>query len=130
MPIHVSWGNDQKTYTVFTFEGKWTWEEYHQAIAEAFQLVKDCSYTVNILIDMSSCHLFPQNLLSHVGSSMKQAPKHFDLAVIVTSSRFVELLASTIDRLYGQRDTHLRVAKNLEDGHRLLQQVSPPPAQA
>ena len=32
MSITVTWGNAEKTYTVFRFEGKWTWDEYHQSI--------------------------------------------------------------------------------------------------
>ena len=51
MPIQVSWGNEQKTYTIFKFEGKWTWDEYHRAVAEGYALVKDVPYNVNILIE-------------------------------------------------------------------------------
>lgn len=128
MPIRASWGNEKKTYVVFTFEGKWTWEEYHRAIAEAFELVKDCTYTVNILIDLLDSHLFPQNLLSHFGSSMKQPPRAFDVAVIVTSSRFVEVLARTIEKLYGKQRTRFQVAKTLEEAERILVQFDASPA--
>lgn len=120
MPISVSWGNAAKTYTVFRFEGKWTWDEYHQAIRDGVDLVKDCPYTVNILIDMTECHLFPQNLLSHFNQSMSEPPKPFDLAVIVTSSRFVELLAGMIARASNQRKTQFRVAKTLNQAHQII----------
>lgn len=120
MPIQVSWGNEQKTYTVFKFIGKWTWDEYHVSIAEAFELVKDIPYTVNILLDITECHLFPQNLLSHVGSSMKQPPKAFDLAVVATSSRFVEVLARTIEKLYGKQKTRFQIARTIEDAHKIF----------
>jgi tRNA A37 threonylcarbamoyladenosine dehydratase len=120
MPIHVSWGNPQKTYTLFRFEGKWTWEEYHEAVAQGFELVKDCDYTVNILIDMMDCRLFPQNLLSHFGTSMRQPPKAFDIAVIATASRFIEVLASTIEKMYGKQQTRFRVARSVEKAHQIL----------
>ncbi|MEP7293850.1 MAG: hypothetical protein ABI835_18830 [Chloroflexota bacterium] len=131
MPIHVSWGNEQKTYTIFRFVGKWTWDEYHHAVAEGFELVKDIPNTVNILIDMMECRLFPQNLLSHFRSSMSQPPRPFDLAVIVTSSGFIEVLANTIDRLYGKEKTRFKVARSVEKGRQMLAEhdaVSPPPA--
>jgi hypothetical protein len=120
MPIHVSWGSAQKTYTIFRFEGKWTWDEYHAAVAAGYELVKDCPYTVNILIDMSDCRLFPQNLISHFGSSMSQPPKAFDLAVIVTASRFIEVLATTIERLYGKQQTRFRVVRTIDRAHELF----------
>lgn len=120
MPIQVSWGNEQKTYTVFRFEGKWSWDEYHRSIADAYELVKDIPYTVNILLDITECHLFPQNLLSHVGSSMKQPPKSFDLAVVATSSRFVEVVARTVEKLYGRQKTRFQVTRTLEEAHNVF----------
>lgn len=132
MSILVEWGNEQKTYTVFKFVGKWTWEEYHQSISEAYELVKDCPYTVNILLDITECHLFPQNLLSHFGGSMRQPPKSFDLAVVATSSRFVEVLARTIEKLYGRQKTRFQVVRTLEEArqifveHDRLHPITPP----
>ncbi|MFN8447072.1 MAG: hypothetical protein U0521_00365 [Anaerolineae bacterium] len=120
MSILVEWGNEAKTYTVFKFVGKWTWEEYHQSISEAYELVKDCPYTVNILLDITDCHLFPQNLLSHFGGSMRQPPKSFDLAVVATSSRFVEVLARTIEKLYGRQRTRFQVVRTLEEAQQLF----------
>lgn len=120
MPIDVSWGNEKKTYTVFRFEGRWTWDEYHAAVAEGYKLVKDIPYTVNILIDMSDCHLFPQNLLSHFGSSMRRPPKAFDLAVVVTSSKFIEVLANAIEGLYGKHRIRFRIAKTVDAAHQVL----------
>ena len=131
MPIHVSWGNERKTYTIFKFEGKWTWDEYHRAVAAGYEMVKDIPYTVNILIDMMDCRLFPQNLLSHFGSSMRQPPKAFDLAVIATSSRFIDVLASTIEKLYGKDKTKFKVARSVERAHELMAEhdaVASPPA--
>ena len=128
MPITVTWGDDNKTYTVFTFEGKWTWEEYYRSVEQGFGMVKDCNYTVNILIDMLNCNLFPQNLLSHLGTSMQQAPRPFDLAVVVTSSRFIEMIAGTIDKLYGKK-SRFKVAKTLDEANTMLKQavLSPRP---
>ncbi len=120
MSISVSWGNAEKTYTVFRFEGNWTWEEYHQSIREGVALVKDCPYTVNILLDMAQCRLFPKNLLSHFNHSMSEPPKPFDLAVVVTSSKFIELLAGMIERAPGPRRARFRVAKTLEQAHQIL----------
>ncbi len=122
MPIDVSWGNEKKTYTVFHFEGKWTWDEYHRSISDAYALVKDIPYNVNILIDVVDSSLLPQNLLSHIGSTMRQPQKPFDLAVIVTSSRFIEVLARTIERLYGRQKTRFQVTNNLDEAHKILQQ--------
>ena len=69
---------------------------------------------------MTECRLFPQNLLSHFNRSMSEPPKPFDLAVIVTSSKFVEILAGMIERASSQRKTQFRVAKTVEHAHQIL----------
>lgn len=122
MSILVHWGNEQKTYTVVRYENTWTWEEYHQSINKAYELVKDYPYTVNILLDMMECHLLPQNLLSNIGGSMQMPPKAFDLVVVATSSKFVEMLGHAIERLYGSEKTRFQITKSLEDARQILEE--------
>ena len=120
MAISVSWGNPEKTYTCFKFEGQWTWEEYHQSVREAYAMVKDLPYTVNVLIDMTDCKLFPQNMLSHFGSSMQRVPRTFDLCVVVSSSMFVETLTGMINALFGKKKVRFVSVRTLEAGQRIF----------
>jgi hypothetical protein len=120
VPIEVKWGNPEKTYTVFEFTGKWTWEDYYAAVKDGFEMVKDVPHTVNILIDIRNSNLFPQNMLSHFGKSMRQPPKSFDLAVVVSESGFVKAISNMIDTLYGRRDTKFKVARTLEEAQALF----------
>ncbi|MCC6805191.1 MAG: hypothetical protein IT319_20090 [Anaerolineae bacterium] len=120
MPIQVSWGNEQKSYTLFRFENKWTWDEYHRAIYEGTELTRGCGYTANVLVDMTDCHLFPQNLLSNIRSSVMQHAHETDLVVVVTTSRFVEMLLHTLGKVTGKQWLHLRLARSREEGERIL----------
>jgi hypothetical protein len=119
MPINVTWGNAEQTYTIFKFTGKWTWEEYHQAVSAGYEMVKDKPYTVNILIDIMDSNLFPSNMLSKFGSSMQRPPKDFDLAIVATRSGFAQSIARILDTLYGKH-TRFKVVKTLEEAHALL----------
>ncbi len=120
MPLNVSWGNEEHTYTIFEFVGKWTWEEYHNAVKEGYELTKDIPHMVNILLDISKSNLFPSNMLSHFGSSMQHPPREFDLAVVVSQSGFVNAIAGIIDSLYGKKGAKFKVVKTLEEGRALL----------
>jgi len=122
MPIHVSWGNEQKTYTFFRFENKWNWDEYYQSIDAASQLVCDCPHSVNVLVDVTECRLFPQNLLSNVKSSMTHHAHETDLVVIVTTSGFVEMLVRTLEKISGRQRLHLQVARTLQEGKHILEE--------
>lgn len=132
MPIHVSWGNEQKTYTFFQFENKWTWDEYHYAVDQANRLVAGSSETVNALVDVSACHIFPQNLLSNVRSAVIQNVQANDLVIVVTTSRFVETLLRTLEKLTGSQGLRLVAVRTLAEGVHILEEydrlhrVSPP----
>jgi hypothetical protein len=110
MPIEVTWGNPEKTYTVFKFIGTWTWDEYYGAIKKGAELIEPIPYKVNILLDMEECRLFPGNLLSHSASTMRQPPRSFDLAVVVSETSFVRILVTILDRLFSPKGTHFRIA--------------------
>jgi hypothetical protein len=63
---------------------------------------------------------------------MSHPPRPFDLAVVVTSSRFIEVLASAIEALYGKHRTRFRIARTLDEGQGILAEHdaanAPPPA--
>ncbi len=120
MPIEVTWGNAAKTYTVFKFLGRWTWDDYHAAVKAGGELIKDIPDNVDILIDMRNSNLFPNNMLSHFGASMQRPPRDFELAVIVTTSGFVKSFAGIIDKVYGKQGTRFKVVKTIEEAHTLL----------
>jgi hypothetical protein len=126
VPLDVTWGNPEKTYTIFKFTGRWTWDEYHAAIQKGVSLIEDIPYTVNILLDLSECNLFPSNMLSHFGTSMQRPPRDFDLAVIVTTSGFVQTFATIIDKVYGKKGTRFKVVKTLPEAHAMLAAASNP----
>ena len=124
LPLDVTWGNPEKTYTVFKFSGRWTWDEYHAAVKKGSTMIQDIPYNVDILIDMSDCKLFPNNMLSHFGASMQRPPREFDLAVIVTTSGFVQTFATIIDKVYGKKGTRFKVVKTLDEAHAILASVN------
>lgn len=128
MPIEVTWGNLEKTYTIFTFNGTWSWDEYYNAIKTGSELIADVPYIVNIVIDMTGSELLPNNLLSHSNSSMRQPPRHFDLAVIVTNSAFIKMFGQILDRLFKNK-TRFRVVNTLEDAHQMLREYDAMAAQ-
>ena len=124
MALDVTWGNAEKTYTVFKFSGRWTWDEYHAAIEKGTLMTEGIPYNVNILLDLSDCNLVPNNMLSHFGTSMQRQPREFDLAVIVTTSGFVQTFATIVDKVYGKKGTRFKVVKTLAEAHALLAAVN------
>ncbi|MBE2268165.1 MAG: hypothetical protein IAE80_08010 [Anaerolinea sp.] len=120
MAVQVTWGNAEHTYTLFKFSGRWTWEEYYQAIKDGYELTKDEPGVVNILVDMTEARLLPGDVLTHAEASMRQPLRSFDLAVIVSISPFVSAIVNIIERLYGRSGTHIKCVKTEAEAHQLL----------
>jgi hypothetical protein len=115
MPVQISWFNDEKTVVVYKFLGKWTWTDYHNAIREAYELVKDLSYTVNMVLDFEQSTVLPSNALSNFGASAKTPPRDFDFCVIVTSSRFIEAIVSMFRKVNRRMGQKLVLVRTLEE---------------
>jgi hypothetical protein len=120
MPITVQWDSDEKSVVRYTFESKWTWDEYHAAIAQAFDMVKDLPYVVNMILDFSQSTVLPSNALSHFSSSMKTPPREFDVAVVISKSGFIETLVAVFRRLSSKTGEKLVVRKSLEEARAYL----------
>lgn len=118
MAVQINWGNEQKTFTVFEFIGSWTWEEYYAARDAGVKMVNTVDHTVNIIVDISQSSVFPQNMLTHFRSSVNQAPRPFDLCVIVSQSRFIEALVNVLSRL--KLMTKFRLVKTREEAIKIL----------
>ena len=113
MPVHVTWGNDAKTFVIFAFEGNWTWEDYYQGRKRGIELGNEVPHVVNLIVDYSKSSMFPRNMLSHFGSSIDHNPKDFDICVIVTQSAFVNALVNALSKY--KKKFKFRVMRTRED---------------
>lgn len=120
MPITVRWDNDSQTVVYYEFNGKWTWEEYHNAIHSAYELVEKLPYVVNMILDFRHANVMPSNALSIFGRSMKTPPRDFDLAVLVTKSGFIEAIYNVFRRVNGKMAEKLVMVKTVEEARALL----------
>ena len=120
MPIHVTWGNEQKTYTFLQFENGWTWDEYYRSIDEANALADECGCKINVLVDISACRVFPQNLLSNIRSAVIQHAGETDVVIVVSTSRLIETLLRTLEKITNKQRLHVRVVRTLEEGRQIL----------
>jgi hypothetical protein len=118
--ITVEWDNPQKTVVRYIFSRGWTWADYHNSIQRAVELVADIPYTVNMIIDLSNSSLLPSNILNTVGNSMRHSPKPYDLAVIVTTNRFVESIIDILQRVYPAQGAKHPCVKTLEEARAML----------
>lgn len=78
MAIQVGWGNSNRTIILYTFDGAWTWHEFHAAIDIARRLMSTVNYPVKTIIDMTDGDDLPSrvslrlNTMNHIKLLVQQ----------------------------------------------------------
>lgn len=102
MAITVKWDDETKTTIYQTFNGRWTWPEFHQAWDEVTAMAADLDYPIDFIIDMTSSSLIPDQVFSQirrVGSDSLDA--RMGINVIVGANTFVQTFWNLFCRIYG-----------------------------
>lgn len=108
MPVELVWDNDERTILRLHFQGQTTWDEYHEAFAEAIEVIRPCTHRVDLIFqevsNMPSGNALPHMKLAFkrlmslpnfgVGIGVDTAEKH-------PSSRMMNTFLDIAMRIYG-----------------------------
>jgi hypothetical protein len=88
MPLIVSWDNDDKTAIRVDSPSIWTWEDFDNAVDEAFVMIRSVEHAVSMIITTSSGKAAPKGLpVPHIMRMIRNKPKNAGVAVIVDPRR-------------------------------------------
>lgn len=123
MPIYVKFENTDYL-VVWTFEGKWAWEDYYSQRDAVNAKIESSLHRVDMIVDMTNGSMLPQNVLSHAGSAVRKAPNNIGTIIIVGPSAFLRTFFSFFKRMYGmlnpQQEQHLHMVATLGEAHEIL----------
>jgi hypothetical protein len=118
MPINISWFNHEKTIIKHEYVGRWTLEEYNEAIAYSNQLVAQQTHRVDAIIDMTRGNWIPNNFLQRGQNLLAERPPNTGQIVIVGASSIVQAVSHLFERVFRMQNKPLKFlfAKTVEDG--------------
>lgn len=124
MGIQVRWDNDEKTVICYSFEGRWTWDELHDAIAESRRLLDAVDYKVNTIADMRQSTILPPSLLSNARAIMSGSHPNEGFTVVVGSNKLVQIMYDMTKRVYPRllNENRLIVLPTMEQAYARLDQ--------
>jgi len=120
MPISVTWDNPEKTVICFTFEERWTWDEYHAAADRISEMVNSVNHRVDLIIDFRTGYV-PDNAIKQVesGSPLFWHPQA-GFGVLVGVKGFIRSLLMLFTQVYPGHTQWLILAANVEDARAIL----------
>src|SRR5215216_144560 len=90
--VTVSWDNEAKNIIRYDFQGRWTWEDFYAASAQAFAMTRSVIHRVDAISHFHHGAVLPPNALYHFRHAMINAPKNRGVNVIVGATSFVKTL--------------------------------------
>ncbi len=125
MPVNVKWYDERQAVLWYSYEGRWTWDEFYQAFEHGNEMIESVEHKVDTIIDLRRSSLLPSNVMSRGNfMSAKLHPRH-GTTVVVGANSFVQLLYDMFRKLYGKTadKMHLRFVQTLDEAFTILNGV-------
>jgi hypothetical protein len=120
MAISIVWDNENKTVLRIDFEGRWDWSAYDAAIDEAYAIIRQMDYKVNVISQMSLDMAFPQGLpLRHLQRTQKLMPGNVGYFMVVGGNWAARAVLLAF-RHYNDEKIH--AVESLEQARTMLQE--------
>ncbi|MBI1256348.1 MAG: hypothetical protein GC204_02650 [Chloroflexi bacterium] len=124
MPITITWDNEAKTIIHWRYIGKWTWEEATSVFDDTTRMMSEVQHPVSLIHDLSLSNTIPARALSNAQRFTSALPENWNISVIVDPSGFGASLLNIFAKLYQKLGAHYRVAPNLHEARRIIEQSS------
>jgi hypothetical protein len=125
MSIQVEWDNEAKTIVLWTFDGRWTWGEYDEALDQALKLLSSVKHPVDFLYDVRHMSIIPADVITRFKAKYLAIPKDARLFLVVGVDPYLQLLWDTFTELPYARHLKARYFDTLEAARHFSQSYKP-----
>ena len=116
MPIYLNWYDTNKTILIYTFEGRWTWEEFHEIDKPTWKLIADADYRIDIIIDYTTIERFPLGILDAIHYAGEgQEPQSDGHIVVIGGPYFLKILYGVFRRVYPRMSAIYHLVDTYDD---------------
>lgn len=93
MSVYVNWYDADNHIILYTFEGAWTWDEFHLAVDASHELPGERDTpVVYVIADFTDTKNVPNGAITHIRSRVAKKIDHVGIVVIVAESKLIETL--------------------------------------
>lgn len=124
MPISVAWDDDKQTIIHYRFEGRWSWDEAWQAMAQAKDLSLEVPHRVDAIANLTKSIGIPRGAPVHFRNATKMRPPNRGLVVIVGVSRLIHSAKSTLERLSPNLFKGYAIADSLDEAYTIIEEAA------
>lgn len=131
MSICLTWGNAEKTYLIYTFDGPWSVKELYAALDESSAMVESVTFSVDMLVDVRLSGKVSGNIATIAGRMQRNPKSPVGMTYIVGANPYFKALGETFQHLHGGLMSRIVFVDSMEEALTRIQagdhQRSSPP---
>lgn len=122
MAITVQWEDAAQSIIRSESSGKWTWEEYHEAVEKVVMLANSVDHRVDLIINTLDGATAPSgSSMPHYQRAQRIMPDNVRMNVIANTNTFGRVIINTFTRLNNGKGTlKVMAAGTLEEARALI----------
>ena len=123
MSIVLNWFDEKNTVLLYTFEGSWTWEEFHELDDPVWELVATVGYRIDLIIDWTRSAGFPLGIMSSMHRAGENViPQTDGLTISIGGPYLIKIMLGIFRRTYPKAAGAYRLVDSLDEAITLLEQ--------
>jgi len=102
MNVKIDWDNDQKDVLRWDLEGRWHWDDIHNAVERSVALRKEVKHERDVSVIINVQHFTPlsTSALKETRKAMLIRPENRELVVVVGRSAYTRTIVDIFRRRY------------------------------
>ena len=102
MPIDINWDNDQKDVLRWDLNGRWDWDDIHDAVTRSVAIRKLVEHRRDIAVIINLQHFTPLSTgaLKETRKALLIRPENRELVVVVGRSAYTRSIVDIFRRRY------------------------------
>jgi hypothetical protein len=121
MPISILWDNAEKTVIQYHFEGRWTWDEFHHALAEGNAMMDSVDHTVHVIVNMQNSMALPRGAITHIANLRIRKHRRIGVTILIGASQLIQAIHSAMITIYPGIDKNFKMLPTLEEARAALE---------
>lgn len=117
MTVTAAWDNLDKTILLYEFEGHWTWDELHNAVNQARELLDQVEHQVDVIVDLEKSRPIPSNAVVQFRRLSNIQTDRMRLRVVVGGNGMATALMNIFNMVYRHVSDNYRVATTRDQAY-------------
>jgi len=100
MTVKVDWYNAERTIMIYTFVGRWTWEEFYPVFDKMLRDMDTVSHKIDFIMDMLQSEYIPFGAIFHLKRAADTRHPNLGMVIYVGMNPLLQSIGQVFLKVY------------------------------